>query len=109
MNDEKKIAGIYKRVSTLDQKREGFSLGEQEEKLKEFCKFKGYEIYKIYKDAGISAKTGNHRPAFEELKEDIIEVLTTFDWKEYLNCIAMRKIQQFHIVDVLKKNIKGIK
>ena len=35
MNDEKKIAGIYKRVSTLDQKREGFSLGEQEEKLKE--------------------------------------------------------------------------
>ena len=45
----------------------------------------------------------------EELKEDIIEVLTTFDWKEYLNCIAMRKIQQFHIADVLKKNIKGIK
>lgn len=34
MNDEKKIAGIYKRVSTLDQKREGFSLPEQEEKLK---------------------------------------------------------------------------
>lgn len=34
MNEEKKIAGIYKRVSTLDQKREGFSLGEQEEKLK---------------------------------------------------------------------------
>ena len=26
MNEEKKIAGIYKRVSTLDQKREGFSL-----------------------------------------------------------------------------------
>ena len=34
MNEEKKIAGIYKRVSTLDQKREGFSLPEQEEKLK---------------------------------------------------------------------------
>ncbi len=34
MNDEKKIAGIYKRVSTLDRKWEGFSLGEQEEKLK---------------------------------------------------------------------------
>ena len=44
MIEEKKIAGIYKRVSTLDQKREGFSLPEQEEKLKEFCKFKGYEI-----------------------------------------------------------------
>ena len=29
---EKKIAGIYIRVSTEDQAREGFSLGEQEEK-----------------------------------------------------------------------------
>ena len=45
----------------------------------------------------------------EELREDIIEVLTTFDWKEYLNCIAMRKIKQFHIIDVLKQNVKGIK
>ena len=36
MNEEKKIAGIYKRVSTLDQKREGFSLPEQEEKLMKF-------------------------------------------------------------------------
>ena len=35
MNEEKKIAGIYIRVSTLDQAREGFSLGQQEEQLKE--------------------------------------------------------------------------
>ena len=35
------------------------------------CEFKGYDIYKVYKDAGISAKTGNKRPALEELKEDI--------------------------------------
>ena len=40
MNEEKKIAGIYKRVSTLDQKREGFSLPEQEEKLKELERLK---------------------------------------------------------------------
>ena len=37
MNDEKKIADIYIRVSTLDQAREGFSLPEQKEKLIEFC------------------------------------------------------------------------
>jgi hypothetical protein len=41
-------------------------------------------------------------------REDIIRVLSTFDWKEYLNCIAMRKIQQFHIVDVLKDNVSSI-
>ena len=53
---EKKIAGIYIRVSIEDQARERFSLGEQEEKLRQLCKYKEFEIYKIYKDAGISAK-----------------------------------------------------
>ena len=71
MSEEKKVAGIYIRVSTEDQAREGFSLPEQEKRLRAMCEYKGYEIYKVYKDAGISAKTGNHRPAFEELKEDI--------------------------------------
>ena len=71
MNEEKKIAGLYIRVSTEDQAREGFSLPEQEKRLRAMCEYKGYEIYKIYKDAGISAKTGNKRPAFEELLQDI--------------------------------------
>ena len=55
-NEEKKIAGIYIRVSTEDQAREGFSLGEQEEKLRQLCNFKEYKIFKVYQDAGISAK-----------------------------------------------------
>ena len=59
------------RVSTEDQAREGFSLPEQKERLEAFCKFKGYEIIDYYQDAGISAKTGNLRPEFERLKEDI--------------------------------------
>ena len=71
MNEEKKKCGLYLRVSTEDQAREGFSLPEQKERLESFCKFKGYEIVDYYEDAGISAKTGNHRPEFERLKEDI--------------------------------------
>ena len=35
--EEKKVAGIYIRVSTEDQAREGFSLGEQREKLIDLC------------------------------------------------------------------------
>ena len=73
MNNEKKVAGLYIRVSTEDQAREGFSLPEQEKRLRALCEFKGYEIYKLYKDAGISAKTGNTRPAFEELLQDVRE------------------------------------
>ena len=73
MDNEKKIAGIYIRVSTEDQAREGFSLKEQEERLRMMCSFKGYEIYDVYSDDGISAKTGNYRPNFERLKQDIID------------------------------------
>ena len=71
MSEEKKKCGLYMRVSTEDQAREGFSLPEQKERLETFCKFKGYEIIDYYQDAGISAKTGNYRPEFERLKEDI--------------------------------------
>ena len=69
--EEKKLCGLYMRVSTDDQAREGFSLPEQKERLEAFCKFKGYTIVDYYTDAGISAKTGNYRPEFERLKEDI--------------------------------------
>ena len=68
---EKKIAGIYIRVSTEDQAREGFSLGEQEEKLRQLCKYKDFEIFKVYKDAGISAKNMKDRPAFQQMLEDM--------------------------------------
>ncbi len=98
MNNEKKVAGLYIRVSTEDQAREGFSLPEQEKRLRAMCEYKGYEIYKVYKDAGISAKTGNSRPGFEELLQDIrdkkcntIVVLkldrltrSVFDWEKII-------------------------
>lgn len=70
MDEKIKSAGIYIRVSTFDQAREGFSLGEQEERLREFCNFKRYNIYKVYQDAGISAKN-DKRPAYQEMIEDV--------------------------------------
>jgi len=81
MNEVKKIAGIYIRVSTLDQAREGFSLGQQEEQLKALCERKGYEIYKVYADEGISAKN-DKRPAYREMLKDVknctINVIVAF-------------------------------
>ena len=70
MNNEKIRCGIYCRVSTEDQAREGFSLSEQRERLEAYCKFNDYEIIEYYTDAGISAKTGNHRPEYERMLED---------------------------------------
>ena len=73
MDNERKTAGVYIRVSTEDQAREGFSLGEQEEKLLQLCNFKDLEVYKFYKDAGISAKDMEHRPQFQAMLQDMKE------------------------------------
>lgn len=72
MNGEKKnfVVGIYPRVSKEDQSRFGFSLDEQEESLKRLCEWKGYKIYKIYREEGVSAKSMN-RPKFQEMIQDM--------------------------------------
>ena len=44
MNEEKKICGIYTRVSTEDQAREDFSLPEQKERLEAMCKYVKFMI-----------------------------------------------------------------
>ena len=71
MVEQKKIiAGLYPRVSTEDQSRFGHSLDEQEEKLKQLCNFKDYEIYKVYREEGVSAKN-MERPKFKEMIQDM--------------------------------------
>ena len=41
----KRKCALYMRVSTEDQAREGFSLGEQRLRLSEYCKAMGYDIF----------------------------------------------------------------
>ncbi|MBR1416506.1 MAG: recombinase family protein [Bacilli bacterium] len=69
--EEKSVnAALYPRVSTEDQSRFGHSLDEQEDKLKQLCEFKGYNIYKIYREEGVSAKN-MERPKFKEMIQDM--------------------------------------
>ena len=70
MDDKKYVVGLYPRVSTEDQFRNGHSLGEQKERMLKLCDYKNYEVYKVCEDAGISAKDMN-RPAFQEMIQDI--------------------------------------
>lgn len=70
---QKNRAAIYIRVSTLDQAREGYSLGAQERLLKKYCKFKKYDVYRVYADEGISAKDIKHRLAMQQLIADAKE------------------------------------
>ena len=95
MDNERSIAAVYIRVSTEDQAREGFSLGEQKEKLLQLCSFKGYEVFKVYEDAGISAKDMEHRPQFQQMIEDMKNGLINYmDIKDKLRlaiCMSQSK------------------
>lgn len=66
----KKRVFIYIRVSTTEQAEEGYSLGEQEERLKKYCEAMGWEVVKVYSDPGYSG--GNmERPALTQMLKAI--------------------------------------
>ena len=61
---------VYIRVSTQEQAREGYSIQEQIERLKSYCKALNWNIHKIYTDPGYSGSNTN-RPALNAMLEDI--------------------------------------
>lgn len=64
------IVGLYPRVSTAEQAKEGYSIGEQTERLMKYCEAMGWTVYKTYTDAGYSG--GNtDRPALQEMIRDV--------------------------------------
>jgi len=65
------ITGIYVRVSTEEQAKEGFSIRAQIEKLKSYAQIKDWQVYKVYCDEGISGKNIEARPALNEMLTDI--------------------------------------
>ena len=62
---------IYVRVSTEEQAQEGFSVRAQTEKLKTYALLKGWDIYDIYVDDGISGKNIVDRPEITRLMKDV--------------------------------------
>lgn len=69
----KPLAAVYIRVSTEDQAQHGFSLAAQEDSLKNYAIVLDYELYKVYRDEGKSAKDIKHRPAMMEMLKDAEE------------------------------------
>jgi site-specific DNA recombinase len=61
---------IYLRVSTDEQVKEGYSLNAQEEKLRAFCYSQDWEIVKIYREEGVSAKN-LERPQIKKLLKEL--------------------------------------
>lgn len=72
--------GIYVRVSTDDQRDNGYSIDSQLRMIKEYCEKNSYDIVDVYNDAGHS---GNNlmRPEIQRLLQDIkgIKKIETLD------------------------------
>ena len=83
-NKPRKCA-LYVRVSTTNQAEDGESLDEQEERLINFCKFKGWNDYRIYREEGYSGKD-TKRPAFLQMMSDI--------YRGDINTVIVKKIDR---------------
>lgn len=70
MNNKPNITAIYVRVSTSEQVKEGYSIEEQIDRLKSYCKALKWSETKLYIDAGYSGGNMN-RPALMELLRDV--------------------------------------
>lgn len=68
--DMDNIVDLYIRVSTSEQAEEGYSVGEQEERLKSYCAAFGYQIHAIHTDAGFSGASLD-RPGIRKVIDDV--------------------------------------
>ena len=64
------MVDLYIRVSTTEQAMEGYSVAEQEKRLRQYAGAMGYKIYKVHIDAGFSGASLD-RPAIREVIRDV--------------------------------------
>lgn len=67
---QKQRTALYIRVSTPEQAKEGYSVGEQQERLTALAKARGWQVIKVYADPG---ETGANmdRPGLQRMLSDI--------------------------------------
>jgi site-specific DNA recombinase len=103
---------IYKRVSTKEQKDNGFSLEYQDEVLKKYCEIKGHTIVGSYEE-DFSAKTFN-RPAFQKLLAFVkanrksVDMILFTKWDRFSRNIenALTMIRELKAIGVIPDSIE---
>lgn len=66
------VVDLYIRVSTTEQAEEGYSVGEQEVRLRSYCSAYGYIINAVHIDPGFSGAT-MERPGIKKVIKDVRE------------------------------------
>ena len=85
INDRDRKSALYVRVSTSNQADEGESLDEQTNTLKNFCIYRKWDNYTVYREEGYSGKNFN-RPAFQQMLIDIN--------KGNINTVIVKKVDR---------------
>ena len=68
--DFNNVVDLYIRVSTSEQAEEGYSVAEQEERLRSYCAAYNYTINAVHVDPGFSGASLD-RPAIKKVMSDV--------------------------------------
>lgn len=63
------MIALYTRVSTQEQAQDGYSIGEQAERLRSYCEALKWDVYKLYSDPGFSGASMD-RPGLTQMLRD---------------------------------------
>ena len=85
IDDNNRKCGLYVRVSTINQAEDGESLDEQSLTLKNYCSYRKWSDFQIYREEGFSGKDLK-RPAFQQMMADI--------HKGKINTVIVKKIDR---------------
>lgn len=92
---------IYCRVSTLEQVEHGYSIDEQQHKLKTFCEINDWESYKVFVDSGFSG-SNTKRPELQNLLDNIDKFDLVLVYK--LDRLTRNVRDLLDLLDVFEKN-----
>ncbi|MDP4087126.1 MAG: recombinase family protein [Bacillota bacterium] len=95
--------GIYVRVSTEEQAKEGFSISAQREKLKAFCSIQEWNDYKFYVDEGISAKDTN-RPQLQLMLDHIKQGMINTVLVYRLDRLTRSVLDLYKLLEIFEKH-----
>jgi len=99
--------GLYLRVSTEEQAREGFSVAAQERALRAFCDSQGWLVAGVFADEGHSGKD-LRRPALTRLLAERATLDMVLVWR--LDRLSRRQAHTLHLIeDVLGPAGVGIR
>ena len=94
--------GIYVRVSTEEQAKEGYSIRAQIQKLKDYSRIKEWNVYKVYADEGISGKNITKRKELQKLLNNLKNYDIVLCYK--LSRISRSVKDMANMLDKFKKN-----